>query len=95
MIHLVLNQELKDLIPRFIWFEDPNISIQNATRLLAYAMTYATHEDMRILRKYISDKDFLEALDKIPPGIVDPRSWSYWNLMLGRYPAPPMPTRNL
>jgi hypothetical protein len=28
-----------------------------------------------------------------PPGIIDPRSWAYWNLKLGRDPTPPMPAR--
>jgi hypothetical protein len=95
MIKLPLNEEVENLISKIIWFEDPSISIQNPIRILAYAMTYATHEDMKILRKYISDFDFLESLDKVPPGIVDSKSWSYWNLILGRYPAPPMPVRKL
>jgi hypothetical protein len=34
-----------------------------------------------------------EALDKAPPGIIDPRSWAYWNSKMGRYPAPPLPVR--
>jgi len=25
----------------------------------------------------MSDEDFREALDKAPPGIIDPRSWAY------------------
>jgi hypothetical protein len=29
---------------------------------------------MKVIRKYISDDDFREALDKAPPGIIDPRS---------------------
>jgi hypothetical protein len=40
------------------------------------------------------EADFREALDKAPPGIIDPRSWAYWNLVIaGRYPPPPMPVR--
>jgi hypothetical protein len=37
--------------------------------------------------------DFQEALEHAPPGIIDKRSWAYWNVMFGRYPAPPMPQR--
>ena len=47
----------------------------------------------RALRRYVSDDDFREALDKAPPGIIDARSWSYWNNKMGRYPAPPLPRR--
>jgi len=62
---------------------------------MAYAMASATHEDMKILRQHVLDDDFREALDHAPPGIIDPRSWAYWNSKLGRYPAPPLPQRNL
>ena len=67
------------------YFDDGN--------LRTLAMTYALPEDMRIIRKYVSDDDFREALDRAPPGIIDPRPWAYWNSKMGRYPAPPMPTR--
>jgi len=52
------------------------------------------HEDMRVLRRYVSDDDFREALDRAPPGIIDARSWAYWNNKFGRFPAPPLPTRH-
>jgi hypothetical protein len=61
---------------------------------MAYAMTYARHEDMRVIREYVSDEDFREALDRAPPGIIDPRSWAYWNSKMGRYPPPPLPKRH-
>jgi hypothetical protein len=58
-----------------------------------YAMTYARHEDMRVIRRYVSDDDMRHALDNAPPGIIDPRSWAYWNSKMGRYPPPPLPVR--
>lgn len=60
---------------------------------MAYAMTYARHEDMRVIRQFVSDDEFREALDNAPPGIIDSRSWAYWNLKMGRYPPPPLPRR--
>jgi hypothetical protein len=78
-----------DLARRIIWFEPPEQAIAEPTRFLAYAMTYAHHEDMREIRRLISDDDFREALDHAPPGIIDPRSWAYWNSKMGRYPPPP------
>ena len=56
-------------------------------------LSHATHADMQVLLAYLSGADLKEALDKAPPGIIDPRSWSYWNALLGRYPASPMPVR--
>jgi hypothetical protein len=62
---------------------------------MAYAMTYARHGDMRLFRSYLTDEDIREALDNAPAGIIDPRSWAYWNLKMGRYPPPPLPVRRL
>ncbi len=59
---------------------------------MAHAMRYATHEDMKLIRRHA---DVMEAIDKAPPGIIDGRSWAYWNCKMGRYPAPPLPQRNL
>ena len=81
------------LARRLIWFEEPQEALSDPPRFVAYALARATHEDMKILRGIISDDDLREALDKAPPGIIDPRSWAYWNAKLGRYPTPPMPTR--
>jgi hypothetical protein len=78
---------------RVIWFEQPEKALADPIRFMAYAMAYALHQDMRVIRRYVSDDDFREALDRAPPGIVDPRSWSYWNLKMGRYPPPPLPKR--
>ncbi len=85
--------ELKALSKRIIWFENPDQALADPVRFIAYALTYATHEDINILQNYVSDDDLREALDQAPPGIIDKRSWAYWNLKLGRYPAPPMPKR--
>ena len=77
-----------------IWFEGPQAALSDAARFLAYALNYASHEDMRTLRRYVADEEFLALLDRVPPGIVNARSWAYWNLRLGRYPAPPLPERH-
>jgi hypothetical protein len=87
------NAQTLNIAASVIWFESPEEALIDPVRFMAYAMTYALPEDMRVIRKYVSDEDFREALDKAPPGIIDPRSWAYWNLKMGRYPAPPLPTR--
>jgi hypothetical protein len=90
-----LTPETRAIARRVIWFEPPTRALADPIRFMAYAMASATHEDMRALRRHVSDADFREALDRAPPGIIDPRSWAYWNLKFGRYPAPPMPVRKL
>lgn len=78
---------------RIVWLEEPAKALADPVRFMAYAMAYARHKDMRVIRRYVSDDDFREALDNAPPGIVDPRSWAYWNVMMGRFPPPPLPRR--
>ena len=90
-----LTPETRAVARRIVWFETPAKALADPIRFLAYAMASATHEDMRVIRRHVSDEDFREALDHAPPGIIDPRSWAYWNAKLGRYPAPPLPRRNL
>jgi hypothetical protein len=93
MQRIPLNKETEAAARRIIWFEPPAQSLADTIRFMAYAMRYATHEDMQVIRRFVSDDEFREALDKAPPGIVDPRSWAYWNSKMGRYPAPPLPQR--
>jgi hypothetical protein len=56
---------------------------------MAYAMKHATDRDMALLFEHIGENGLREAIDNAPPGIIDARSWSYWNARIGRFPAPP------
>jgi hypothetical protein len=90
-----LTPETEALARRLVWFEEPADALADPVRFVAYALESATHEDMNALRRYLTEADFREALDAAPPGIIRPRSWAYWNARMGRYPAPPLPTRQL
>jgi hypothetical protein len=48
---------------------------------------------LAVIRRHVTMDDFREAFDHAPPGIMDARSWAYWNVTTGRYPVPPMPRR--
>jgi hypothetical protein len=87
--------ELIALARRVVWFEPPAEALSDRVRFLAYLMTYGTADDVAVARRHFSEKDFREAVENAPPGILDERSWAYWNLMVGRYPPPPMPRRHL
>jgi len=88
-----LNPDTERVARRVVWFESPAQALADPIRFMAYAMSYATPEDMKVIRRHVSDDDFREALDRAPPGIIDPRSWAYWNSKFGRFPPPPMPKR--
>lgn len=81
--------ETAEVARRIIWFEEPEKALADPVRFMAYAMTYAHHKDMRVIRQHVSDDEIRQALDTAPPGIIDPRSWVYWNLRMGRFPPPP------
>jgi hypothetical protein len=93
MTPIPLNDETRALAESLVWFEPAAKALADPVRLTAYAFARATHEQMKALRAYVSDDDLREALDRAPPGIIDPRSWAYWNARLGRHPAPPLPVR--
>jgi hypothetical protein len=93
--HLPSAPDVLEVAKRVVWFEPPQIAIADTARFLAYLMTYGTADDVAIIRKYIEESSFAEALDAAPPGIFDERSWAYWNLLAGRYPPPALPDRQL
>ena len=93
MTPLPLNDETMALAESLIWFEPPAEALTDPIRSVVYAFARATHEQMKVLGKYLSGDDLREALDHAPPGIIDPRSWAYWNARMGRFPAPPLPER--
>jgi hypothetical protein len=92
---LPLNDETRALAESLIWFETPAEALADPVRFMAYAFARATHEQMNVLRAYVQGDDWTEALDNAPPGIIDPRSWAYWQARAGRYIAPPLPRRRL
>ena len=93
MKRLPHTSDLLAVAPRVVWFEPPDKALANPVRFLAYLMTYGTLEEIAVVRRYLDLDDFREALEQAPAGIMDERSWAYWNAMTGRYPAPPMPRR--
>jgi hypothetical protein len=90
---LPLNADLLHVASYVIWFEPPERALANPVRFLTYLMTYGTIGEIDVVRRYLPLDDFREALERAPPGIMDKRSWAYWNIVTGRYPVPPMPRR--
>jgi len=87
------SRDMLTVAPRVVWFESPEKALANPIRFLAYLMAYGTLEEIAMVQRYLDLDDFREALEHAPPGIIDERSWAYWNVMIGRYPTPPMPRR--
>ena len=92
---LQLTEDLARVARRTVWFKRPEEAIADPVHFIAHVLTYGTHEDVEALRCYISEEELAEAIRNAPPGVFDARSWTYWNLKIGRYPPPPLPERNL
>lgn len=90
-----MTHALAEVAARVVWFEPAEAALVDPARFIAYAMRYATPEDMRAVRRHFGDDGLRAALGRMPPGIIDARSWSYWHAILGRFPPPPMPVRQL
>jgi hypothetical protein len=89
------NNDLRNVAMHVVWFEPPEQALSNPIRFLAYLMTYGTIEEIAVVQRYLDLDAFREALEQAPPGIIDERSWAYWNAVTGRYPIPPLPRRNI
>lgn len=88
-------EELLTVAKRIFWFGTPEEALECPSGFLTYAMTYASDEDIEILRKYFSDDDFKAALDNPAPGILDQGSRAKWNQRYGRTSVPPPPERRI
>ena len=89
------NPAMEAVAARVVWFKPPAEALADPVHFLAHLMTYGTAEDLAAVREFVPREGLLEALEHAPPGIFDPRSWAYWNLVLaGRSPAPPLPVRD-
>jgi hypothetical protein len=88
-------RELLAVAENVVWFKSPQEALSDTCDFLAHLMTYGTLDDVLIVQKHFTLGDFRLALENAPPGVFDPRSWAYWNLVCGRNPVPPMPQRKI
>lgn len=87
--------DLQRVAKRVVWFKAPDDALKDLRLFLAHVMTYGTLSDIGTTLKYFSEADFETTLDDPPPGVFDPRSWTYWNVRYHREPVPPLPQRKI
>jgi hypothetical protein len=76
--------ELLAVAENVIWFKPPKEALADSTDFLCHVMTYGSLDDVLTAEKHFTLDQFREALEHAPPGVFDPRSWHYWNLVCGR-----------
>lgn len=79
---------------RCVWFKQPEEALRDPTHFIAHVLTYGLHEDVRTLRRHVTDAELAEAVAEAPAGVFDGRSWAYWQwILFGRRTPPPLPER--
>src|SRR5882724_2847670 len=65
---MIYSDDLLAAAKRIFWFGTPDEALEFPKRFLTYAMTYASDEDIEILRKYFTEDDFKATLGDPHPG---------------------------
>ena len=78
---------------RVCWWESVAVTLENTPLFLCRIMALGTWEDISIALDHYGRHAFREALQNVPPGLFDARSWHYWHCRLGLLPVPPLPQR--
>ena len=89
------SKEMIAIARRLVWSEDPGDALEQGDLFLAQVMVHGLLEDVLRVEEAVGIRAFAEVLRSAPPGIFDPRSWSYWHLKCGIWPPPPLPQRCL
>ena len=55
MRNIPVTPESEALARRLVWFETPGEALSDPVRFVAYALARATHEDMTILRRFLTE----------------------------------------
>ena len=85
---------LAEIAARYVWWQPAEVTLARPAHFLCQLMTLGTADDVRTVRRLLGDPAFIDALKHAPPGLMDPKSWTYWHLFYGRQPPPP-PVRPL
>lgn len=87
--------DLKAVARKIVWFDPPQVVLENTQYFLTYLMNYGTEDDLRVARKYYSDADFEATLDNPAPGVFFREACLRWNRHYDPVPAPPLPKRRI
>jgi hypothetical protein len=61
-----MKPKIEAVVRHVVWFDSSEDDLADTVRFIAYAMANATHKDTKVIRHYVVDASFIEALDKAP-----------------------------
>lgn len=75
-----MDQEALERIAReIVWWQSPEVSLENPRRFLAQLMTLGTWHEGQLVKECFGWDVFKDALIHAPVGVFDRRSWAYWH----------------
>lgn len=95
MPDIPITPETLHIASRLVWFKTPEQALNDSHTFFAYVMKNGTLQDVETIKKLCGMSAFEETLEHMPPGIMDQRSWVYWNVLCDKSPDTPLPERNL
>ena len=81
------------LARKYVWWQDPRLTLADPRLLIAQVMTLGTLDDVRWLIDRVPADELRQVLREPPIGIFNERSWRFWHLRLDCRPIPPLPAR--
>jgi len=89
-----LRAQLAPVARRVFWWGDPEEWLEDAVRFVAQVMTWGDWDETHLTLRLLGEPLFHQALRTPPPGVFDPKSWTYWHHRYG-LEIPPLPRRVL
>ena len=78
---------------KYVWWKPPAETLAEPVLLVAQIMTMGTLEDAQWMLSCTSNDELRAVLRDPPVGVINGRSWTYWQRRLNGDPIPPPPTR--
>ncbi|MES1180999.1 MAG: hypothetical protein ABUL66_03960 [Verrucomicrobiota bacterium] len=72
-------EQLKSIAAKLIWWQPPEISLQDVRRLVAQVMNLGSWEDVKFAQKQFGVAAFRDALEHSQPGWFEQDSWVIWH----------------
>ncbi len=87
------NEEtLKGIAAKLIWWQLPEVSLQDTRRLVAQIMNLGAWDDVKFAQTHFGEAAFRAALEHAQPGWFEQDSWVLWHNAFD-LPVPALPQR--
>jgi hypothetical protein len=89
-----LHPVLLPVAHRVFWWGDAQAWLKDTSRFVAQVMTCGDWNDTFLTLTALGEETFKQVLTNPPPGVFDPKSWTFWHCHY-HLEVPPLPTRKL